>query len=142
MKGYIYYIKNNDNNKRYIGSTIDLKRRIRQHLCTTRYNDYWHQMLHEFPENFEIGVLETVTADDLVKFNSLMAEKEIHYYNKFKSTTGVYNLVKPSASALRGTKYTDERTMKQREAHYGRQHKSFPNSSLINKFMKCINTVH
>ena len=134
MKGYIYYIKNNDNNKRYIGSTIDLKRRIRQHLCLTRYNDYWHQMLHEFPENFEIGVLKTIETNDPVKLNSILAEYEIYYYNMFKNTTGVYNMVKPSASALRGTKYSEERTMKQREAHYGRTHKSFPNSSLINSF--------
>lgn len=138
MKGYIYYIKNNETGKQYIGSTTDLKRRIRQHLCITRYTDEWHKLLHEFPDNFTIGVHEVVEADDIITLSILMAEKETQYYEKYKKTTGVYNIVRPSISPVRGKKYSEERLIKQREAHYGREHKSSPNISLINTFLKMI----
>ena len=133
MKGYIYFIENNANEKKYIGSTTNLKRRFRQHLCTTRYLDKWHQDLHNNPENWTFGILEIIEDDDFVKFNSKMAEREIHFYNKFKNGAGVYNLVKPSITFSRGKKYSNERLEKQREAHYGRPHKSSPNTSLINE---------
>lgn len=137
--GYIYYIKNNKTLKRYIGATNNLTRRIRQHLCKTRYMDKWHTDLHNNPENYTSGVLEIIETNNIEKLNLLLAERELHYYIKFKFTTGVYNLRTPSPNVQRGSKFTDDRLIKQSECHYGKLHKSKADFRLINKF---INNLH
>lgn len=133
--GYIYYIKNKETLKRYIGATNNLKRRIRQHLCKTRYTDYWHKDLQSNPEKYIIKILEIVTATSQEELNLLLAERELHFYIIFKFSTGVYNLVAPSPNVQRGTKFTEERLENQRECHYGKEHKSNADHNIINKFI-------
>lgn len=141
LTAYIYFIKNNNTLKRYIGSTINLPRRIRQHLCKSRYDDYWHKDLHEHPENWIFGVLKQIHANTYEELNEKLAADEIHYYTHFKYTTGVYNLREPSINVQRGTKFSEDRVQSHRECHYGRPHISTPDRHTIDKFIADIKNV-
>lgn len=121
MKGYIYKIENKETHTAYIGSTVDFERRIRQHLCKTRYEDDWHKELHKNPDNFEFVILEVVEAENVIKLNVALCDRETYWYNK---TEQRYNKVRPAISFQRGTTYSDERKQKQIEAHIGKPHKS------------------
>lgn len=135
MKGYIYSIQNQKTGKRYIGATINYMRRFRQHICKSRYTDAWHRDLHANPEDYSFTILEVVTSDSKEKFNQKMLERERHYYEKYKSS-GLYNIMKPSISTLRGSSFTSARSTKHSICHYGKPHRSKADKSLLNKIAK------
>ena len=86
MKGIIYKITNNINNKVYIGQTrYTLEFRWRQHW-NKKDNTYFHNALHKYGKDaFTIEILEECDYKDL---NS----KEIFYIAKYDSFNNGYNL--------------------------------------------------
>ena len=122
-KGYIYFIKNNITNMYYVGSAANFERRMRQHLCKTRYKD-WRTDLHEHPENYTWGILEVVYADDILDLNKKLCDAEISHYEELSKEHQMFNMTRPSINTHRGTKYSDERRLKAKESHIGKPHKS------------------
>ena len=127
--GYIYFIKNNITNMYYVGSTANFERRMRQHLCKTRYKD-WRTDLHNHPENYTWGILEVVYADDIVDLNTKLCDAEISHYEELSKEHKMFNMIKPSINVHRGTTYSDERRLKAKEVHIGKPHKSTVDEAL------------
>lgn len=82
----IYKITNQINNKSYIGQSIDIKRRWRDHKSKWVNQDYPLQKAFKKYgiENFSFEVLEECKIEEL-------NEKEIYYINKFNSYNNGYN---------------------------------------------------
>lgn len=121
--GYIYFIKNKVTNKYYVGATVNFERRMRQHLCKSRYTD-WRTDLHDHPENYTWGILEVVYADDFIDLNLKLCDAEMRHYEELSKEHQMFNMTKPSINTQRGTKYSDERRLKAKESHIGKPHKS------------------
>lgn len=82
----IYFIKNKINNKIYIGSSIDLKRRISAHKYLLKNNKHYNLYLQRAWnkntfKNFEFIIFETF--DDIAEKE--LREKEENYIKNFKS---------------------------------------------------------
>lgn len=83
----IYCYTNLINNKKYIGQTNNLKRRIKQHRVDSyhnyddkRYNQIIHQAIRKYGiENFQIEVLEDNISDEQID------EKEQYYIKKYNT---------------------------------------------------------
>ena len=80
--------------------------------------------MHNHPENYTWGILEVVYADDIVDLNTKLCDAEISHYEELSKEHQMFNMVKPSINAQRGTTYSDERRLKAKEAHIGKPHKS------------------
>lgn len=98
----IYYIQNNANGKRYIGSSVDIRRRLAGHLNLLRKGKHVNVHLsrawdNHGEETFETGVCELVeSSDDLVAREQFWIDAE-----------GYYNLA-PAAGSTLGFKHSDE----------------------------------
>jgi len=108
MESGIYAIINKLNNKIYVGSTINFKKRWNKHKTELRHRKHhskhlenaWH--LHG-EENFEFKILEEVT--DL-KNLVVKEQKYINLYNSFDENNG-YNICK-FAETVKGVKRSEE----------------------------------
>ena len=97
----IYYIQNNVNGKRYIGSSVDVYRRIKCHLNNLRKGVHVNVHLSRAWSNvgetlFETGICEFVS--DVSK----LIEREQHWID----TEGYYNIA-PVAGSTLGFKQSD-----------------------------------
>lgn len=91
MIGYIYQIINKSNNKRYIGKTNDIERRLKRHYIDLKNNNHHSIELQRAfnkygKDNFEIkyDVFEKITQEQL-------AQKEMEYIKKYDSYQNGYN---------------------------------------------------
>lgn len=88
MKGYIYKITNNINNKIYIGQTVrNIKERFREHLknANSESKQPLYRAIAKYgKENFTIDIIEECNIN---KIN----EREIYYINKMNSYNNGYN---------------------------------------------------
>ena len=95
----IYSWRNKLNNKRYIGQSIDIERRKKQHIASIgQYNTKLSQALLKYGlDNFEFTVLEETTIDNL----NAREQYWIHYYD---SINNGYNItdVEPEGPVVRG----------------------------------------
>jgi hypothetical protein len=89
----IYCITNILNNKKYVGSSINIPQRFQQHLNNfnnKNRKDYNKRLYKAFRKygilNFDFAVLEVLDN------KSLIIEKELYYYHKLKPE---YNCIKP-----------------------------------------------
>ena len=85
----IYKITNKINGKSYIGQSIDIDRRIKEHIRGLNkgygHNPYFQYAWDKYGENnFEISILEEI---DNVNY---LDEKEIYYISKYKSNDRNY----------------------------------------------------
>lgn len=95
MIGYIYYITNIANNKKYIGKTIDIDRRITRHLSDLRANRHHsiklQRAFNKYGEAaFKIDVQEypNITEEDLNLLEIQEIEKYNTYYDGYNETLG------------------------------------------------------
>lgn len=139
LNGYVYYIKNLKTETYYIGATKDFYRRIRQHLCKTRFVSGWHLDFQENTENYTWGILEEVYAYDYDELAEKLCERETHYFLLFGSLYPLYNLQYPQKSSSLGKKYDEERLKLHSESHIYSRHMSYPNLTQLAKTRKIEN---
>lgn len=91
MIGYLYQITNIVNNKKYIGKTNDIERRLRRHYLDLKNGNHHSIKLQRAfdkygKENFKITyeIFEDITEEEL-------AQKEIEYIQKYNSYQDGYN---------------------------------------------------
>ncbi len=116
MKSGIYLIKNKINNKKYVGSTINFKKRWGQHISALNKNSHDNSYLQKSwnkygMDNFEFSVIEEVIINDLLE----REQYYINYYNVSNRNDG-YNLL-PTAGNNLGYKHTNETKEKMRKPH-------------------------
>jgi group I intron endonuclease len=89
----IYSFTNIINGKVYIGKSVDIIRRYNEHMdfsrYATQYEDEFHFLLNEHPENFIFQILEICNKEEL-------NEKEAYYINYYNSIESGYNKIKAS----------------------------------------------
>jgi len=112
----IYQIQNMLTKDSYIGSAINLKKRIKEHLRQLNNGNHHSIILQRAVNkyginNFEIIILEYVNKEKLL-------EKEQFYINKLNP---IYNICKTAGSSL-GVKRREETIEKIRKANLGIKH--------------------
>lgn len=105
MVSGIYEIRNKINNKRYIGSSVNIARRIRIHFWKLRNNNhnnvYLQNAFNKYGESaFESSILECVSKEDLITV-------EQTWINQYDFESDLYNLC-PIAYCTTNRVVTDE----------------------------------
>lgn len=95
MKGYIYFIINKKNGKRYVGQTIDIKSRKEKHYAALRHNyHHSHKLQRSYnkygEENFDFQyeIYEIESQEDLFTLEIKTIEKYNSYYDGYNETLG------------------------------------------------------
>lgn len=109
----IYKITNIINNKVYIGQSIDIERRIKEHIRGLNggyaHNPHFQNSWNKYGEdNFKFEVLEVV--DDTNKLDDL----EIYYIDKYNSKNNGYNCTIGGNNPLNDEEYKKEFSLKMR----------------------------
>jgi len=82
----IYKIEEKSSGKCYIGQSIDIFRRLKEHQeCQL---DDWHQNFHNSPENFSFNILETCTPNLLNAREKYWINYYDSYHNGLNKTSG------------------------------------------------------
>lgn len=118
----IYRFRNKINNKSYVGQSVTLGKRIREHLCTLRNTSRQHSIhkaiLKYGIDNFEIEILTVF--DNVENLRSILNQAEqiyIAFYDSFKNG---YNETAGGDSTT-GRKWTEEQRKHMREILSGRK---------------------
>jgi group I intron endonuclease len=106
----IYIIINKINGKIYIGSSVNLKTREREHFRSLKNNKHHSQHLqyaynHYGKESFKFGIIEYVSKD-----KELLLKREqywLDYYQSYDMNYG-YNIAKYAESPMRGRHQSKE----------------------------------
>lgn len=109
MKSGIYIIENIINNKKYIGSSIDIDKRWYQHKYNLNNNIHENLYLQNAwnkygEENFKFQIIEETDKLNLIK-------REQHYIDFYNVINIGYNL-SPTAGNTLGFKFSDESKLK------------------------------
>ena len=113
----LYLIRNLHNGKVYVGQSVNIERRFRNHKSRTFSTDYETPLYKAFQkygiENFSFEILEECTKEEL-------DEKEMFYIAKYKSTQKEfgYNMTE-GGKGYSGT-HTEEHTRKVADAQRGK----------------------
>lgn len=96
IKSCIYMLRNKVNDKKYIGQTLDVEKRIEGHykdLSKNKHNKYLQEDFNKYGiDNFEFIVLERITDKTITKneLSILLHHRENYYMDKFKTRIPVY----------------------------------------------------
>lgn len=101
----IYCIKNNLNNKVYIGQSININHRIQEHISllnrNCHSNSYLQRSFNKYGiENFSHEIIEECSEE-------LLSEREIYWINYYDSYNNGYNLTE-GGEGLRGYKFNND----------------------------------
>lgn len=115
----IYSIENKINGKTYIGSSVNLKRRLACHLVLLSTNRHPNQKLQRSwdkhgSENFKIEILEY-----LHPTKEILLAREQYWIDLLNVVATGYN-ISPTAGSSLGTKFTEETRAKMRAAAVGK----------------------
>lgn len=104
----IYKITNKETNECYIGQSIDVYGRLKQH-SSNKYNENdWHQRFQKYPELYTFEVLTRCNPEDL-------DDEEAYYIYKYNSVNKGYNKTKGNHSPFIQKKLKQEENIIQEE---------------------------
>ena len=99
----IYKITNLITNKIYIGQSVDIERRWKQHIESSKdptNSSYYNQLYTDFRyygiNNFSFEVLETIDRKD----KKLLNELELKYMKKFDTLKSGYNIAAAAGQSI------------------------------------------
>lgn len=114
----VYQIYNRETNKRYIGSSIDIERRLKEHKRNLKANRHSNQHLqnawNKYQEYLIFEALEYCEPDQCLK----LEQQYINYYDSANREFG-YNIDSQAASA--GKHLSEETKQKISKAHTGKK---------------------
>ena len=118
----LYYIENKVNGKRYVGQSINVRRRLLRHKCDLRGNKHINKHLQNAwnkygEDNFKFQVIKKCDSEALL-------EEEMKYIKKYGTFGGGYNLTPGGESgsvSFLGKKHTLESREKMRIAKIGKK---------------------
>lgn len=90
----VYCIKNVTNNKKYVGSTINLKKREYLHFITLKNNNHTNENLQKDYNEFgkEGFVFEVLEFCEVIENKDFLLEREQYYLNSFSDLYNVSTL--------------------------------------------------
>lgn len=107
MKSGVYSITHRRSGKRYVGSSYDVERRMRDHIKSLQNGTHYNILLQRAwakygPEEFDFAIIERCRLDGLLT-------REQYWIDQFKATdiSFGYNLAPTAGSAL-GVRWGDE----------------------------------
>ena len=108
----IYCIKNNINNKCYIGQAIMLRKRLLHHISnykSARYDNPLYRAFKKYGlENFSLDIIKEFKGLSKEELKKTLDEQEIYYIEKYNSYgTKGYNQTKGGDGGILGYKMTD-----------------------------------
>ena len=99
----IYKITNLITNKVYIGQSVDIERRWKQHIESSKnptnssyYNQLYTDFRHYGVNNFSFEILETIDKKD----KKLLNELELKYMKKFDTLKSGYNIAAAAGQSI------------------------------------------
>lgn len=114
----IYCFKNLINGKCYIGQAINIRNRIRAHLGAIKSNKHGGLLLYKAInkhgiDNFEVSILETVTAEEGRDIKAVLDKLEKKYIQDLNThAPNGYNMTLGGDAGVLGLKMTDEQKQK------------------------------
>lgn len=120
--GYIYMIKNLNNNKKYIGQTIDAIKRKNEHFMLLKNKKHYNNFLQNAVNKHGINNFKfTIVEENIEKSNLNKREKYwIDYYNTFGKRG--YNL---TSGGKYNTKFSESTIQKLREQNIGKNNNMY-----------------
>lgn len=104
----IYKITNKETNECYIGQSIDVYGRLKQHSSNKYDENDWHQRFQKYPELYTFEVLTRCNSEDL-------NDEEAYYIYKYNSVNKGYNKTKGNHSPFIQKKLKQEENIIQEE---------------------------
>lgn len=143
--GYIYEVKNNINNKIYIGQTLYIKRRFKDHKANRYHNPHFkHAISYYGADNFSFSILYSLKLEDEKMLKKILNHLEKFWimahssYNPNKGYNSNYG-----GRSQSGMKYSKESRQKMANSakfiHIGKlsgKAKAIDQYDLNNKFIK------
>lgn len=128
MQGVVYKITNKINGKSYIGQTLNLNKRLRDHRYSAKHlypsnaGQPIVKAIREFGfENFDVDVLFTSEVfEDKRELKKLLHEKEMYFIEKHDTINNGYNVTKGGAGT-KGLKLSAEKIELLRRINLGKK---------------------
>lgn len=142
----IYMIKNTVNNKVYIGSSVNLNRRIKKHFYEIKkkfhHNKHLEKAVHKYGvENFEIYLLEVfdiITDNKLRKIEESFIEKYDSYkkgYNQLENKQSHLTRLNKSKNHIDNNKKLQSKAVIMFDKKTGDKLKEFPSVSDASRYL-------
>ena len=115
----IYLFTNKINHKRYVGQSLNIRRRFNKHMLRMRnkWNYPLYNALNKYGlENFDYEIIYTIEDKNcsIEELTNLLNEKEIYYIELYDSFNNGYNLTKGGES-ISGYKFSEESCERRKE---------------------------
>jgi hypothetical protein len=106
-KSGIYAIKMFNGNKIYVGQTVNFRDRLHNHLeeleCGSHHNENLQNDFNSLGNDvFGFVILETIKRSGIskVEFVDFLSEREMYWFDFFKTEFDMYNINKPAISSM------------------------------------------
>lgn len=126
--GFIYSFKNKENSKVYVGQTVNLIKRYKQHIAYSKKEKIvkspkFYNALRKYGEQgFDFSVIDTIQVEGMEELRNQLTIKEQFWIDYYDSINNGYNTGNAGLAAWTGLKHSDETRRKMSIAGKGRKH--------------------